>query len=253
LRSALYRGAVSHHRGGEVKNRFAYPLYVACFDVDELARLDRQLRLFCLEGPGVFSLRGADYPLAEVTTRPSRRPPPRADLATRARAALAAAAPETVLLITQPRVFGHGFNPVSFFVGLRGGDVAAVIAEVNNTYDQSYAYRLDDGNRIEGKDGVATFRTPKSFFVSPFIADDVEYEWAFAAPGERLEIRVTATAGGERFFAARLSGERRPLSDRELLAALLRWPALPAQILARIHWQALRLRRRGVPYRRPAP
>ncbi|MEZ4368028.1 MAG: DUF1365 family protein [Kofleriaceae bacterium] len=38
-----------------------------------------------------------------------------------------------------------------------------------------------------------------------------------------------------------------------MAAAAARCPLMTAQVIARIHWQALLLHARGVPYRRPGP
>jgi DUF1365 family protein len=54
-----------------------------------------------------------------------------------------------------------------------------------------------------------------------------------------------------RIFTARLAGTRNPLSDRALLAAALRYPLMTAQVIGLIHFEALKLRLAGVPYRRP--
>lgn len=256
IRSCLYGGWVSHRRQGAVANRFRYPLYVACLDLDELAALDAGLRLFALERGALFSIRGADYALGGGVSRPSTRPPPGAGLKQRVLERLADGGvdplPDRVLLVTQPRVLGHVFNPVSFFVGLRGGEPSAVLAEINNTYDQSFAYLLDDRNRVATGRGAA-FETDKRFFVSPFLADEGRYRWIFRRLDDELDIRVALRAAGRQRLDARLWGRRRRLSDTEILRSFLRIPGLPAQILLRIHWQALRLRARGLQTRRPTP
>jgi DUF1365 family protein len=61
------------------------------------------------------------------------------------------------------------------------------------------------------------------------------------------------TPAGERVFTAHLAGERRPLGDRALAAAALRYPLMTVQVIGLIHYEALRLHLRGVPYRRPGP
>ncbi|MGN6109770.1 MAG: DUF1365 family protein, partial [Kofleriaceae bacterium] len=78
----------------------------------------------------------------------------------------------------------------------------------------------------------------------------------FAAPraGDRLAItRHVHTAAGEGVFVARGAGERTPLTDRALAATALRYPLMTAQVIGLIHYEALKLRLRGVPYRRPGP
>ena len=48
-------------------------------------------------------------------------------------------------------------------------------------------------------------------------------------------------------FDATLSLERRPWSALEIRRALLRYPAMTANVVAGIHWQALKLWWKGVP------
>ena len=100
------------------------------------------------------------------------------------------------------------------------------------------------------------FRHRRDFFVSPFLHGERTYDFWFDAPldGARLAIAMHVdTPAGERVFTARLDGERRPLTDRALAAAALRYPLMTAQVIGLIHYEALKLRLRGVPYHRPGP
>ena len=92
--------------------------------------------------------------------------------------------------------------------------------------------------------------------MSPFIHGPATYDFAFDAPpdGDRLAISArVARPDGRPFFHARLEGRRRPLDDRTLAWAAARYPLMAVQVVGLIHWQALRLRLRGAPYRRPGP
>ncbi|HEU4610886.1 MAG TPA: DUF1365 family protein, partial [Kofleriaceae bacterium] len=98
------------------------------------------------------------------------------------------------------------------------------------------------------------FRHVRELFVSPFLHGPASYEFWFD-PGidpPVVAIGMTVEQGGKHVFAARLEGARAPLSDRVLLAAAVRYPVMSAQVIGLIHWQALKLRLAGVPYRRPA-
>jgi DUF1365 family protein len=77
---------------------------------------------------------------------------------------------------------------------------------------------------------------------------DLDYAWRITVPGERLELAIHALRAARRVFAADLALERRELTGWALARALLRFPALPAQVLAGIYLQALRLWRRGTPF-----
>jgi DUF1365 family protein len=165
-------------------------------------------------------------------------------------------APHATRLITNLRVLGYVFNPVSFFLNYdAGGAITSVIAEVNNTYGGRRRYVLGPDHRIAGTDRVG-FRHVRELFVSPFLHGPASYEFWFDAPLDGASLAITMhvdTPAGDRVFVARLAGERRPLEDRALAAAALRYPLMTVQVIGLIHYEALKLRLRGVPYRRPGP
>jgi DUF1365 family protein len=104
--------------------------------------------------------------------------------------------------------------------------------------------------------GRVGFRHVRELFVSPFLHGPAIYELWFDAPldGERLAITMhVRRPSGQQIFVARLAGSRRPLTDRALLAAAVRYPLMTAQVIGLIHLEAWKLRLRGVPYVRPGP
>ena len=256
--SALYRGEVMHARHDALARRaFRYNVYVAALDLDELPGLDRELRLFSRAGRTPFGFRERDY--GDGTTDDLR-----ASLAGIC-AANGLPVPHTTRLVTNLRTFGYVFNPVSFFLNYdRAGVLDTVIAEVNNTYGGRFRYVLGPQQRVasphnEGSPGrgpvaaIATFRHVRELFVSPFLHGDASYEFSFDAPldGEQLAIDMRVEHAAGRSFTARLTGARAALTDRTLVAAAVRYPFMTAQVIVLIHWQAIKLRWLGVPYRRP--
>ena len=95
-------------------------------------------------------------------------------------------------------------------------------------------------------------RVAKSFHVSPMMGMDQVYEWRTTVPGERMQVHIesyeTAAGGDRRVFDATLSLARRELSPANARRMLARYPAITAQVVARIYWQALRLRLKGAPW-----
>jgi DUF1365 family protein len=89
--------------------------------------------------------------------------------------------------------------------------------------------------------------------VSPFFSLDQEYRFFFSEPGERLHARVDVWEGGQRRLGSVLAGTRQPLLNSTLGNALLRYPLMPQQVISRIHWQALRLYLKGVPFHHKPP
>lgn len=158
----------------------------------------------------------------------------------------------TLALMAQPRFLGFWFNPVSFWMVLRGPDLLAVIAEVNNTFGQRHSYLCHH-------DGFAPIRpedrlsTEKLFHVSPFQDVAGGYEFRFTVTNDRFAILIRQINGAEGLLAT-LHATPRPLKQSSLLAAALRRPGGALRIVALIYWQALRLRLKGAAYRRlPVP
>lgn len=260
MNSSLVRGEVFHSRRDRfAQRRFRYPVMIASIDLDELPRLHRELRLFSHNRPNLYALYDRDYRAAATVGVRA------AALARFAEAEVAA--PHAIRLVTNLRVAGYVFNPVSYFLGYdAAGALTAVIAEVNNTYGGTKRYLLGPAQRLPATatsagvaDGRASFRHTRDLFVSPFLHGPACYDFHFDAPldGEHLDVRMNVHAGdhaeGPRVFVARLWGERTPLSDRALLAAAVRYPLMTAQVIGLIHYQALKLHLLGAPYRQPPP
>jgi len=247
-RSALVLGSLVHARSDEHARRaFRYPVYVASIDLAELPALDRELRLFSHGRRNLFALHDRDYEAGAAGLSTAL-----ADLL----AANRLPAPHTTRLVTNLRVAGYVFNPVSFFLNYdAAGALESAIAEVNNTYGGRRRYVLGPDRRIADRRRVG-FRHVRELFVSPFLHGPASYDFWFDAPldGDRLAIAMAVRRpDGAQVFAARLEGTRRPLTDRALLAAAVRYPLMTAQVIGLIHLQAIRLRLRGVPYFRPGP
>ena len=222
MRSCLYVGHLMHARRDEHAQRaFRYPLYAACIELDELPELHAKLRLFSHNRPNLFSLYDRDY-ATPISSERGR-------------------------LITQLRVAGYVFNPVSFL--LRDDDTA--VAEVNNNYGGRHAYALGPAERV-ARD---RFHVEKQFFVSPFLHGPASYDFRFDAPRDasQMSIGMRVTRPGERhaIFVARLEGRRVPLSDITLAKTAVRYPLMTLQVIGLIYWEALRMHLAGVPFRRP--
>jgi DUF1365 family protein len=237
--SALYEGWVGHRRLDPVEHRFRYPIFMAYLDLDELPEALDPLRGWSARRPAPAWFRRRDHlephdlPLAEAVRD-------RVEAETGARPA------GPVRLLTNLRYFGHCFNPVSFYFcfGDRGA-VDAVLADVSNTpWGERHAYV------IAGADGgrVISGRLRKELHVSPLMGMDHVYEWRATVPGEQLQVHIESQAEGRLAFDATLSLERRELERSTARRMLIRYPAMTAQVVAKIYWQALRLRLKGAPW-----
>lgn len=165
-------------------------------------------------------------------------------------------APGEVVLHAFPRVLGYVFNPVSFWVCHDvAGRVAAVLAEVNNTFGERHHYLVahPDGRVIADGD---TIEARKVFHVSPFCAVRGRYAFRFHFGPERWLARIDYfdDDDGAPLIATSISGAVRPLTRKGARALLARYPVFTIGVVARIHWQAARLWLKRVPwFAKPAP
>jgi len=158
-----------------------------------------------------------------------------------------------ILLLAQPRVLGHVFNPVSFWLCQNAtGDICAVISEVTNTFGDRHSYLChhDDLRPILPTD---TLSAQKIFHVSPFQPIEGNYVFRFDIRPDKIGIWIDLQIPGGGVMA-NLIGPRRPLRTVDILRALLRRPFGSRRVLGLIHWQAFKLWRKGAKYRkRPSP
>lgn len=245
--SALYTGTIRHRRLAPLANSFRYGVYQVLLDLDEIA---------CLaDGVPFFG-----HNRLNVTAFYDRDHMGRTDLPVRDKLAawLAERGVELgegpVLLLTNLRVLGYVFNPVSYYYCLdTARNLRFVVAEVNNTFGETYCYLLDDLRSIGGRALLAPRR--KVFHVSPFMEiEDIRYDWIVTPPGESLTVHIDEFQAGEKFFDATLNLKRQPLTTGRLAAALIRYPHVTGRTIFLIHWQALKLWWKGVPFhRKPEP
>ena len=233
FRSEACFGAVTHERLAPVRNRFTYPL--ACLRLP-LSRLDDvKVPLLGIDRWAMFSFRSRDHgPRDGSPLLPWIR-----DLL--ARHGLAGCTDGEVVLQTMPRQFGYVFNPVSFwFCHDSSGRLRAVLAEVSNTFGEHHNYLVhhDDGRPIGRHD---VLRARKVFHVSPFFDVRGEYRFGF---GERDDLRFVTIdywADGALQLSTRIGGRAVELDGRAMARWLVRSPFMTLGVVARIHWQALRL------------
>ena len=239
--SAIYEGFVRHRRHGPVAHEFRYPLFMAYLDLAELPWVLDGVRGWSARRPAPAWFRRADF------LGPANRP-----LSDCVRDAVAERSGERpggpIRLLANLRHLGHSFNPVSFYYCFdeASGRVRFVLAEVTNTpWGERHAYLLGGG---EGEGRVIRGRLEKSFHVSPLMGMDHRYDWRTTEPGEELVVHIDSAGADGTSFDATLSLRRRALESATMRRMLWRYPAISAQVVAKIYWQALRLKLKGASY-----
>jgi len=257
LRSCFYEARVMHHRLEPRHHRFEYGIFLACLDLDELDRLDARSRWFSRNRRNWLEFRDADHlphpdgidGTSGTAGDSGLRPDTRRSLAAwLARNGVTLADTDRVLLLTLPRIAGYVFNPVSFYFCTRaGGQPVCAVAEVGNTFGElkPYLVPLEPGGR-DG--GVFRLVAPKHYYVSPFTALDVCFDFQLRLPEAGLRIAVNDVRDGRNLLVTTLTGSRRPFTDAEAVRLALRYPLVTLKVITAIHWHALRLWLKRVPW-----
>ncbi|MGC3874181.1 DUF1365 domain-containing protein [Halomonas sp. GXIMD04776] len=241
-RSRIYRGTLRHRRFIPRGHRFSYRLWMAWLDLDELPELFDNVPGFSTRRPALARFRREDYlaphalPLKQAV---------RQRLEQELGAGLAARADGAVFVLTQLRLWGVIFNPITlYYLYDREGQLRAVLSEVSNTpwgERQCYACAVDPLRHSH----QAYFA--KAMHVSPFNPMDMTYRWRFNTPDEHLYLHMENWRDKQRHFDATLTLDARPATRGVLLATLARQPWMSLKTLAAIHFEALRLWLKRVP------
>ncbi|MGI9538754.1 MAG: DUF1365 family protein [Miltoncostaeaceae bacterium] len=244
MNSALYRGTVTHTRPAGPRNSFTYPTCFFALDLDEVPALARRVRLFSHNRPNAVSFYDRDH-MGRVDHSAKDN----------ARAAaediLGPGAAHRVVLVTNLRVLGYVFNPISwFYCYAADGTATCVLAEVSNTFGERHMYVLRDGERRGDR---THYSHVKRLHVSPFLPMGLDYTFAITEPGGDFEASIVARQDARTRLSATLRGVRHDLSDATIGRALARHPLMTHRVTERIHGQALRLWRGGARFYRKPP
>lgn len=234
----LFRGKVRHRRFIPKVHAFTYPVYLAYFDIDHIRERSSSSRFVSYERFNAASFYEKDFlPHRTGATLRER-------LEHDAFAAGKTLPKGPVFLLAQLRAFGASFNPVSYYYAFdEAGVLAYVIAEVTNTpWLERTTYWM-----VAGSQNRWMVEVPKAMHVSPFNPMALTYQWTFDTPSTTASVGMKVLSEGALHLDVDLELEARPWSDAEWAMQLLRFPFSSLQVLAAIHWQALRLWLKRVP------
>lgn len=234
----LLIGHVMHRRLRPVVNAFAYPVFFVQLPLHNLDAA--KCPIFSVDRSNLLSFQQKDHgprdgspllPWIQSILRERGLP-----------------ADGEIVLQCFPRVLGYVFNPVSlWFCRDRAGELIAVLAEVSNTFGGRHSYLLHNADHSPLRDGQV-LPASKAFHVSPFCEVEGGYRFRFHLQRNCPVMRIDYDDAEGELLLTSISGRRRGWSTGALLTAFFRMPLLTAGVMCRIHWQALRLWLKGVPF-----
>ncbi|HEY4031139.1 MAG TPA: DUF1365 domain-containing protein [Caulobacteraceae bacterium] len=236
--SALYAGVVVHERTRPVRRRLRYRVAQMLLDLDELPRLDRDLRWFGHNRRALFSFHDRDHGDGMGRLR--------GWITGQLAEAGCGFAPGAIRVLCMPRVFGHVFNPLSvFFCHDQAGRLGAVLYEVHNTFGErhSYVVAVDDDTSWPVRQ-----HCDKAFYVSPFLPMALRYDFTLRPPAEGVSVQVAASDAEGLLLDTWFTGRRQALEDAQLLKSLAAFPLMTVKVVAAIRWEALKIWLSGVPW-----
>jgi uncharacterized protein len=237
MNSCVYECDVMHHRLEPKVHQFRYRIFMFALDLDEID---------AVAAWNLYSFRDRDH-----LTLPGfeGRSVKENIIAYLAQNGVQFPADGRITLVTLPRVLGYIFNPVSFyFCADSAGVPLCAVVQVGNTFGEMKPYCIPTPASADG------FRlvTPKHFYVSPFSSLDLSFDFKLRVPGEHLDIHIDDRDGERRVLLSALTGKRVPLTNARLCLLTLKYPLITLKVIFLIHWHAMILWLKKVPFHRKA-
>jgi uncharacterized protein len=243
MNSCLYECSVMHHRFAPKVHHFEHRIFMFYLDLDELDCLSKKLMPFSYNRRNLYSFRDSDHEPAGENSLKNRV------VAFLRKNGIDPGPFARVMLLTLPRVLGYVFNPISiYFCFDEDNKPIASVAEVGNTFREKKLYLLDKGEL--SANGVFNKTIAKHFYVSPFSALNLSFDFKLKVPGDVLDIKVDDREGSEKILVSALTGWRTPLNNRKLLWFTVKYPLVTLKVMFLIHCHALLLWLKGVPFHR---
>ncbi len=236
METCIYKGVVTHRRFKPKRHFFSYKTFSIFFDLDELIELENKIFLFSLNKFNLFSFYNRDHGDRDGTDLKSW-------VVKNLKKFNITFKISKIKLLCFPRILGYAFNPLSiFYCYNENSELRAILYEVKNTFNEQHTYVFP----VEKDVKIITQSCNKKFYVSPFIEMNTAYNFRLAKPCKTLSIFIKQTDKDGMLLSACQIGKKEKMSSKKLFINFLKHPMMTLKIIIAIHFEALRLWKKGV-------
>ena len=238
MNSCIYNGVITHTRFKPVKHFLKYKTFSFFIDLDEIEKLDKDIKIFSYNKFNIFSFYDKDHGDRDGKNL-------KVWVLDNLKKFNIDENINNIKLLCYPRIFGYVFNPLSIFYCYKDNSLKAIFYEVKNTFNEqhTYIFKVKDKNKIEQK-------CKKKFYVSPFMDMDTYYNFKLLNPNEKLSISIKQVDKEDIILTAVQTGKKKEFTFKQLLINFFRYPLMSVKIISAIHFEALLLWRKGAIYRK---
>lgn len=148
-------------------------------------------------------------------------------------------------LITNPRILGYTFNPVSFYF-IETFLSPYVVIEIGNTFKEKKPYLVKPENLINGE---WIYTTPKHFYISPFTSVENTMTFRIKRTKDSLVINIDDfNKSGVLEVQALFTGRNEAWNNKNLIRLFFSYPFITLRIIASIHYHAFKLYLLKIPF-----
>lgn len=248
MTSTLVHALVMHQRLRPVKHRFVYPVFMLKMDIEALTDSSGGIRSSAVFGINCWrpiSIHTKDYGPRDGS---NLKVWIQNILITHQVQEI-----EKIELLSFPRVFGYAFNPISIWYCYdKQSQLRAALAEVNNTFGEHHFYLLQAAEHGV-IDSNTELMSTKMMHVSPFCEVKGHYRFRFAESTNKLKVNIDYHDDQDdqaMLLQTAIIGKTQQLTSGNLVKALCKQPLLTFGVFYRIHWHALILWLKKVPFHR---